>query len=752
MFLKTLILSSFIFLWILYFLDVFMLLKVSRFLSLNTIFFGGVLCGTLFFIIFFQTTSLNIQILLKSFTKKIIVYFIFLQLIRILLLFFVKYDFLYFFPIKFLNIIIFTLIILYIWLFTSQGTYSISDDFKLNKWICILKKLFGNVYLCLSLIILFYVLIKLLVQYFSPGMGIEGDLVFYDAKLFLDGLIPYKDFITREPYLLFITSIFLYFLKDNLIIFENFYLIFSVLNIIFIYKLGSLMFTNKKLGIISALLFSFSPYLLRYPSYDFQFYNSLYLCFFTLILYFLTKSIRSLKKIDFLILGLLLGTTIWIYRGILPCVVLIPFITSFLLKQKNNFDLKKILKLNSLTFIGFNLTLLPPIIYYLSLVELRWLNLMLTLKQVLILYLAYFPIILITYFYQELVLKKKSKIIQNITLSSIIMVVGYLLFYSEAVSTDSLERISVISDYFRHIGYFLLPSLFFISNTFFEKMFPDINNKKNYKFVFNLIIFTIVLYGIDHIARGASYEISLPLIIFFCFCVGLYGLIFFKHTLKIKGLDFKMDNEIFIMSFFIVVYFLMNLLFIEWVDTYIVNYVIPSLFLTILYFKTFLNKSRLVLILAILSILLGAFSVIYYFDYNLNKASQIRKTELNQVLLYLKQNTNQNEMIFSGNPSFAFRSNHPIAMNITHPLVYITDTPFFQDYDPYNNVPSINEIIQYLKNNEIKIIIADSRTKALFISDRHQDLQEYIQKTYEIDATFGDVDVYKKTKNELSME
>jgi hypothetical protein len=166
--------------------------------------------------------------------------------------------------------------------------------------------------------------------------------------------------------------------------------------------------------------------------------------------------------------------------------------------------------------------------------------------------------------------------------------------------------------------------------------------------------------------------------------------------------------------------------------------------LTLLFFKknsSLKQQTKVKYLLALTALFI--FSFFYYINYNFNYNAQINKSDLDQTLEYISKNTTNNQEIFTGNPTFALRAERGLALNISHPLVYVTNPPFFSDYDPYNLVPSEFEIIEYLESKKIDIIVADRRTRSLFISERHINISTYIKTHYYVDATFGDIEIYR---------
>jgi len=612
----------------------------------------------------------------------------------------------------------------------------------LNKIITIFKNILTkNILYSLIIIILLHILLKLFIQNYT-WISVESDLVFYDAKLFLEWLIPYKDFLTREPYLIYITSFFLLITKDLPIdIFLNFYLLFSIWTIITLYKIWTLI-SDKKLWLLLAFLYSFAPFLIKFPSSNYQFYGVIYLFFISITIYFLLKSIKIKKYIDFFLVGIFMWITIWVYRWAMPFLPLLPFLTTFLL-SKEKFLLKDIVKINLIIYLWLSLSLLPPILYYSSIIWFKWFNIVLSSKPLILLYVIYIPIILITYIYYKKILK--NKLIQNIIFIIICLFLTLMFFFINTDNISLLNKIWTINDYIRHLWYFLLPTLLIWLTIFIEYLFPKIIFKDKIIYISNIIIFLLILYWVNHTLRWTSFELSSNLIFLFSGIFILYWIVHIYYLQKNNASNNK--DIIFILFMFIFIFTFSNLLFVEWLENYVLNYIIPSIIIFwIFLYSSNINKNYILLIL-----FLNLFTISYYLNNNIIKGSDITKETLNQVIKYIKDNTNKNEKIFTTNPTFIFRSDRKLVLNITHPMVYWTNPPSFSNYDPYNIVPSINDIINTLENNKIQYIIAWRRTKSLFLTNRHPNIKDYILKNYIKVEVISNIDIYKRKNTTLDL-
>ncbi|MDP7265135.1 MAG: hypothetical protein QGH39_06205, partial [Candidatus Thermoplasmatota archaeon] len=88
----------------------------------------------------------------------------------------------------------------------------------------------------------------------------------------------------------------------------------------------------------------------------------------------------------------------------------------------------------------------------------------------------------------------------------------------------------------------------------------------------------------------------------------------------------------------------------------------------------------------------------------------------------------------------AFQSNRHVIFNITHPLLY-------QEYVGENeyglnefNYPTVPEIIEYMDENNIKIVVVDQNIKDVFFTERDY-FREYIYTRYNLVRYYETVEV-----------
>jgi len=114
-------------------------------------------------------------------------------------------------------------------------------------------------------------------------------------------------------------------------------------------------------------------------------------------------------------------------------------------------------------------------------------------------------------------------------------------------------------------------------------------------------------------------------------------------------------------------------------------------------------------------------------------------TKIRNISSYIEENSGDNDEIFAW-PIYAFQSNRHVIFNITHPLLY-------QEYVGENeyglnefNYPTVPEIIEYMDENNIKIVVVDQNIKDVFFTERDY-FREYIYTRYNLVRYYETVEV-----------
>ena len=146
----------------------------------------------------------------------------------------------------------------------------------------------GDKYL-LPLILLAGFVIRLYYAYYSQ---VEADEAYYlyDAYLHSNGLIPFVDYTTRAPVLLYILSGFITIFGSNILVGRSLSLISSMITLYLTYKIGT-KFYGHRVGILASFI---SPFIIWWGRPIIT--EPIQLMFVTAAMYMLALGIESQKK------------------------------------------------------------------------------------------------------------------------------------------------------------------------------------------------------------------------------------------------------------------------------------------------------------------------------------------------------------------------------------------------------------------------------------------------------------------------
>ncbi len=170
---------------------------------------------------------------------------------------------------------------------------------------------------------------------------------------------------------------------------------------------------------------------------------------------------------------------------------------------------------------------------------------------------------------------------------------------------------------------------------------------------------------------------------------------------------------------------------------------------TILRKSAILNMNKRIITSALVVIILVLPVYMYVVDpYNVYVGREEQHPSVSTIRSisgYIEENTGEKDEIFAW-PIYAFQSNRHVIFNITHPLLY-------QEYVGENeyglkefSYPTVHEIIQYMDNNEVKIVIVDQNVKDVFFTNRDY-FREYIYTRYNLLRRYGNVEVLIRSTN-----
>ena len=194
----------------------------------------------------------------------------------------------------------------------------------------------------LGFMILLGVLVRLPFIFLSAVHGDEG-MYMYDAKLILEGSVPFADFHTRAPVFIYSLALFMGIFGESVYTARFFSLLIYVVTTVVIYRIGKIIH-SRNAGLISSAVFSLSPFAI---TWSVVVETEVYLIFFvSLAALFLLKGLELEDGVDqsksgsyvrfrsFLILflsGLILGVSVFTRRTgfvVLPAFLLYTYFRS----------------------------------------------------------------------------------------------------------------------------------------------------------------------------------------------------------------------------------------------------------------------------------------------------------------------------------------------------------------------------------------------------------------------------------------
>jgi hypothetical protein len=488
----------------------------------------------------------------------------------------------------------------------------------------------------------------------------EGQLV-YDSKLAGDGLIPFRDFTTRAPLLvyslLFINKLLLggsYLLSSKILI----SLIFSITSL-GIYLLSKEIFKNKLTGIVTILLVNLAPFYLFYSvALHVAQASIISIVFFCL---FFIKFIKTSKKINIFLAGLALGIGYLIRRDL---IIYMAFgaIFLFYLNIKN---IKRALSETIILTAGFIVGILP-LIYLVFKSNLLWMDRFYGLT---------------------------SLLSQSVGASAIMITTDKWFIFFIFLICNSI---------------FLFPYIrSLIGHVFSKEMSPVI-----YFLVIAILFFTGISFSGTFKTGGYNiYQSN------FYYLALVFGMLYSLFIINL-GHSKKRSNEnrkIFGFIYFILVFYYL-VLFIT-LQEFHSSYFIATLFIPIMIFSDYIvsNKKKILKNKIYLSFIIGLF-ILFILILNIDMFNSYKyerswsNQEINEVNLFLND-LSANKTIFTVGFTLVIDSQRDILFNITHYGVY-DEVKCYKNQE-FPALKCLDDLGKDLNETNIDYIVGDARTMRL---------------------------------------
>lgn len=516
----------------------------------------------------------------------------------------------------------------------------------------------------------------------------EGQLI-YDAKLVGDGLIPFKDFATRAPLLVY--SLFII----NKLILGGFFLLSSKILVSLLFSIATLglfylsneLFGDRRVSLLSITLFNLLPFILFYSTVLHVAQASIvFLVLFTLYLIRLFNY-NSLKYSFYS--GLVLGVGYLVRRDLIIYTLFFSIILFYLPKIDFLGYIKKI----TLFSVGFILGI-SPILYLVLKTDIFWID----------------------KFY------------------------GLSSLLSQTVGTVATKNLNLIP---MLAIIFILNSFLFITliKFFFENNFRNKNFLKHISFaLISITLFFYTIFNLMGSLRITGFNIvQTPLYLLIVLMSVLY---FIFISIKKLNLFEKKKKQYNLLFFLFIYYYLILFIFLK---TFHFSYFILNLFIPLLFFSKLIIqkikdilkiKTNLLFFFIFFMTFFCFLNIALFGSYNYERSWDLNQiSEIKDYLANLKENVS----IFTVGYTLVIDSQREIVFNITHHQSYDLDKCPHLKYDP---LPCLEDLVKLMDEQKIDSIILDQRTKSLI--ENYFPLKESFLKNYlEVRSISRSIQIYE---------
>ena len=624
----------------------------------------------------------------------------------------------------------------------------------------------------------------------------------YDAYLVTEGEVPFKDYHTRSPVFIVLISIFVklfgpgYYSGRLLSVFA------STISIYLLYKIGKELY-QKEVGVISAFLFAFSPFTLKWGVTVET--EVVQLPFVLLAIIFFIRALENKSMRFYFISGIVLGFAVLIRRSSLSVVLGEGIIILYLFYQKGQSNRMKrylegmkaygcvifgvfVVVFSLLTFFSiltsfsymFNLFLnspgiMSPTTNHHHLAIIRSLNYHL-------LYIFVPSLVFIVLYLQEKLARYESD--NNLTLP--VLSIIFLVYLCVVINFSSflfpLFLLGVLAITIFPNSYLLqffkdsrlvraLPFLLllFVTITIFSnKQYSGI---RNWPIIAGLIALMIILFFLESSftwARKGSVFISLLVLPFLFFlrsgndsssqleedililCILLatvLSLWVLKEGLIIDHKHQYSDTVTLLWLLSVFGFYLFYEMFkyiiipdIYWYELAPVFCLMGGIALSSI-LKTSTRSTKELIHLFLVILLLSAATSQSMIANTESRTHMVSPETVKKVAEYIKENVAESEEIFTGCLVIAYQADRRVVFDISHPYYYREPELYLSN--EYLRYPSIAEIKGYLLEKNVKYVIVDVHTNDYYFS-KNPDFKQFIYENYQLEKEIDYVDILIK--------
>ncbi|MBS3095480.1 glycosyltransferase family 39 protein [Candidatus Woesearchaeota archaeon] len=513
----------------------------------------------------------------------------------------------------------------------------------------------------------------------SEWIDVDEGNYLYDAKLLSEEQKPFEDFYMKEVFYTSILSFFGEIFGFSLFLGRILSALFSLVTIIFVYKIGSLIY-GKKTGLIAACIYAFIPFSIFWNVLVRE--SVLEIMLMTVSAYYIIRFTKMEAFSDMVLHALFLFMALLTRRSIFLFVLAELALLAYMYRSRLRFLLVSF-------FYGLIGVLMPLalLIFYSYAIDASFLKML------------------------------------GIEFSPVTQAFSWKQFFG--------QRILLPYWLLREASYVILPLLIVL--------LYKLRNRTRY-LVFSLLFaalffssfaFEYALFKFPD--RMAQYPVP-PLAFFILSMVYLTALFAISYRFLNRNYFIGLDRFIVLWVFSIIAFYSaysrFHVVYIAEMLPAAVILITP--FLRRLYEeKETVNKTFLVILL--FGISLSAFFYVEYHGLNNKWDPDIAE----KAALYIKENSHKEDEIFTPMTFVPIIADRKLVLNITHPLYYHFEGA--GDADKVG-VPSFKTIIEYMDRNEVKYVVIDEYVDVTYYSINPV-LKYYIESNYAVEKEFDGIKI-----------
>ena len=519
----------------------------------------------------------------------------------------------------------------------------------------------------------------------SEWIDVDEGNYLYDAKLLSEGAMPFQDFYMKEFLYTFVLSSYGKIFGLSLMGIRFLSAIFSLVTIIFMYKIGSRLYDNKT-GIAAAALYAFMPFAIFWNNLVRE--SVLGIMLMTIAVYYLIKFIKTENFLDIGMNALFLFLAFITRRSMIFFLLAEALLLIYMHRNRIRFLIKSF----AYAVLGASLPFLLLLAYSYA-IDANFLKML------------------------------------GFEFSPITNAFSWQQFLG--------QRILLPYWLLREAAYAIVPLMIVILFTLKDRL-------RWFLFGFFSILVLTSAFAFEYAVlkfpeRMSQYPVPSA---WFYIASLAYLAAFFAVSYKIlkSGHIFEETNKtallwlVSIMAFYAIYSRFHVVYFAEAIPATII---LITPFLTRLYNEKNL-LSKLFFMLFAIGMVLSAY---FYIEYHgLNNKWSIETA--NDAAAYVKENTNAGDEIFTPLTFIAIMSERELVLNITHPLYYHFDGA--GDID-IAGTPSFKTIMNYMDKNNIKYVIADDYMDVTYYSMK-PDLKNYIEQNYALEKQIDGISVLARKR------